>query len=50
MQSSTWALLSKASGLKGSPAIPSDAIRMTDWAINHGLLDHSTYARLTGLL
>jgi hypothetical protein len=41
-QSSTWELFSKASGLKGSPAIQSDAIRMTDWAINNGLGPHWT--------
>jgi hypothetical protein len=41
-QSSTWELFSRASGLKGSPAVPADAIRMTDWAISHGLGPHWT--------
>lgn len=40
MQSSTWELFSKASGITGSPMIPEDAIRLTDWAINHGLINH----------
>jgi hypothetical protein len=40
--SSTWATFSEASGITGDPRIPADAIRMTDWAINHGLGPHWT--------
>lgn len=50
MQSSTWQAFSKASGIAGSPLIPADAIRMADWAIDHGLLDHWSCARIVGLL
>ncbi len=50
MQSSTWQSFSQASGITGSPIIPADAIRMTDWAIDHGLLRHWTCAKMTGLL
>jgi hypothetical protein len=48
-QSSTWESFSKASGLKGSPAIPADAIRMTDWAISNGLGPHWTCWRIERL-
>jgi len=37
MSRGTWEDFSKASGLGGSPRNPTDAIRMTDWAINHDL-------------
>jgi hypothetical protein len=40
--SGTWAWMEKLSGLRGSPIIPADAIRMTDWAISHGLGPHWT--------
>jgi hypothetical protein len=46
MQSSTWESFSEASGITGSPLIPADAIRMTDWATNHGLLSHWTCAHI----
>jgi hypothetical protein len=49
MQSSTWEFFSKASGIAGSPIIPADAIRMTDWAIEHGLIHHWTCARILNL-
>jgi len=42
LQSSTWAIFSKASGITGDPRIPGDAIRMADWAIQHGLGPHWT--------
>lgn len=32
----TWEDFSQASGIRGSPRNPADAIRMTDWAISHG--------------
>jgi hypothetical protein len=37
MSRGTWEDFSKASGLGGSPRNPTDAIRMTDWAISHDL-------------
>jgi hypothetical protein len=49
MQSSTWQLFSEASGITGSPWIPADAIRLTDWAIGHGLGPHWTCWHLTHL-
>lgn len=38
----TWEDFSQASGIRGSPKNPADAIRMTDWAISHGLGPHWT--------
>ena len=35
MSRGTWEDFSKASGITGSPNNPVDAIRMTDWAIDH---------------
>jgi len=49
MHSSTWEYFSRASGITGSPLVPADAIRMTDWAIEHGLAHHWTCARLLKL-
>jgi hypothetical protein len=37
MGGGTWEDFSRASGITGSPKNPADAIRMTDWAISHGL-------------
>jgi hypothetical protein len=37
MAGGTWEDFSRASGITGSPNNPADAIRMTDWAISHGL-------------
>ena len=37
MAGGTWEDFSRASGITGSPKNPADAIRMTDWAISHGL-------------
>jgi hypothetical protein len=37
MAGGTWEDFSRASGIAGSPKNPADAIRMTDWAISHGL-------------
>jgi hypothetical protein len=45
----TWEDFSRASGIKGSPKDPADAIRMTDWAISHGLGPHWTCWRLQKL-
>ena len=46
---STWEDFSQASGIAGSPKDPADAIRMTDWAISHGLGPHWTCWRLQKL-
>lgn len=45
----TWEDFSQASGIRGSPKDPADAIRMTDWAISHGLGPHWTCWRLQKL-
>jgi hypothetical protein len=42
--------MSSLSGIQGSPIIPADAIQMTDWAINNGLLSHWSCARITHLI
>lgn len=49
LASSTWESFSRASGITGSPIFPADAIRMTDWAISHGLGPHWTCWHLTHL-
>ena len=46
---STWEDFSQASGITGSPNDSADAIRMTDWAISHGLGPHWTCWRLQKL-
>ena len=46
---STWEDFSQASGITGSPSDPADSIRMTDWAISHGLGPHWTCWRLQKL-
>lgn len=45
----TWEDFSQASGIRGSPKDPADSIRMTDWAISHGLGPHWTCWRLEKL-
>lgn len=45
----TWEDFSRASGIKGSPKDPVDAIKMTDWAISHGLGSHWTCWKLQKL-
>jgi hypothetical protein len=45
----TWEDFSQASGIRGSPKNPADAIRMTDWAISHGLGPHWTCWRSQNL-
>jgi hypothetical protein len=42
MVDGTWEDFSSASGIVGSPRKPADAIRMTDWALSHGLGPHWT--------
>ena len=49
MAGGTWEDFSRASGITGSPKNPADAIRMTDWAISHGLGPHWTCWRLQKL-
>lgn len=50
MASGTWEAFSQASGIVGTPIYPSDAIRMADWAIDHGLLGHWSCAHILDLL
>lgn len=45
----TWEDFSQASGIRGSPKNPADAIRMTDWAISHGRGPHWTCWQLRKL-
>jgi len=47
--SGTWSDFSQKSGIVGDPRIPADAIRMTDWAIDHGLIGHWTCASILGV-
>jgi hypothetical protein len=49
MQSSTWEFFSKTGGIVGSLIIPADAIRMADWAIDHGLIRRRTCGRILNL-
>ena len=42
MAGGTWEDFSRTSGIRGSPKNPADAIKMTDWAISHGLGPHWT--------
>jgi len=49
-QDATWSDFSSMSGISGSPLIPQDAIKMTDWAISHGFLYRWTCARILGLV
>jgi hypothetical protein len=49
MAGGTWQDFSRASGITGSPKNPTDAIRMTDWAISHGLGPHWGCWRLQNL-
>jgi hypothetical protein len=49
MAGGTWEDFSRASGITGSPKNPTDAIRMTDWAISHGLGPHWGCWRLQNL-
>jgi hypothetical protein len=49
LSDSTWEDFSRASGLTGSPRDPVEAIRMTDWAISHGLGPRWTCWRRQGL-
>jgi hypothetical protein len=46
----TWEAFSASSGITGSPIWPNDAIKMTDWAISHGLLSHWSCAKIEHLL
>jgi hypothetical protein len=47
---STWADFSRVSGLSGSPINPPDAIRLRDWAIDHGFLGRWTCAKILHLV
>lgn len=47
---STWSDFSAKSGIMGSPMYPADAIRMADWAIDHGFLARWSCAKILHLL
>jgi len=47
---STWGEFSRMSGILGTPVNPPDAIRLTDWAIDHGFLSRWSCARILKLL
>lgn len=47
--SGTWAWMASLSGITGTPIRPSDAVRMADWAIDHGYLSHWSCAKILHL-
>lgn len=50
IQSSTWALWSRASGIKGNPMNSVDAVSMGLWAVEHGLLQNWTCAKILKII
>ena len=50
LKGGTWEDFSHSSGITGSPIVPADAIRMTDWAISHGLIGHWSCAHILRLV
>jgi hypothetical protein len=48
LQFQDWREWERVSGLTGNPDNPDDAIRMAEWGIQHGMIDHWTCARLLG--
>jgi hypothetical protein len=47
--SGTWAWMASSSGIKGTPIWPTDAIKMTDWAISHNLGSQWSCWHIAGL-
>jgi hypothetical protein len=45
----TWTDMERLSGLKGSPIVPANAIRMADWTISKGYLGRWTCPHILGL-
>lgn len=48
LQFQDWPEWERVSGISGDPDNPSDAIRMAEWGIEHGMIDHWTCARILG--
>lgn len=48
LQFQDWPEWERVSGISGDPNNPDDAIRMAEWGIEHGMIDHWTCARLLG--
>jgi len=49
-QDRTWEWFSKLSGIKGTSTNPTDAIAMTEWAIENGKIGHWSCAHLLGMV
>ena len=48
LQFQDWSEWERISGIHGSPDNTDDAIRMAEWGIQHGMIDHWTCARILG--
>lgn len=48
LQFQDWDEWERISGIHGSPDNSDDAIRMAEWGIQHGMIDHWTCARILG--
>ena len=48
LQFQDWPEWERTSGIYGDPNKPDDAIRMAEWGIEHGMIDHWGCARILG--
>jgi hypothetical protein len=48
LQFQDWSEWERMSGIKGDPDNSDDAIRMAEWGIEHGMIDHWGCARILG--
>jgi hypothetical protein len=48
LQFQDWPEWEHMSGISGDPDNPDDAIRMAEWGIEHGMIDHWACARILG--
>jgi hypothetical protein len=48
LQFQDWREWERLSGIHGDPENPDDAIRMAEWGIEHGMIDHWGCARILG--
>lgn len=48
LQFQDWPEWERLSGISGDPDNPDDAIRMAEWGIEHGMIDHWSCARILG--
>lgn len=48
LQFQDWPEWERMSGISGDPDNPDDAIRMAEWGIEHGMIDHWACARILG--